>query len=73
MKRHVREFAGATASTDFISSLVSGLILGLGADWLFSTSPVFTIVGVVSGAVSGFIRLYRASEVLTHAKARTLP
>ncbi|MBT8207303.1 MAG: AtpZ/AtpI family protein [Acidimicrobiia bacterium] len=73
MKRHVSEFAGATASTDFISSLVSGLIVGLGADWLFSTSPVFTIIGVVMGAVSGFLRLYRASEILTDSKSRTRP
>lgn len=73
MKRHVTEFAGATASTDFISSLLSGLLLGLGVDWLFSTSPVFTVIGVVAGAVSGFLRLYRASEILTNAKSRTLP
>lgn len=72
MNRHVREWGAANASTDFISSLVSGLLLGLGADWLFSTSPVITIIGVVGGAVSGFMRLYRSSEILTSAKARTL-
>ena len=69
----MREFGGANASNDLISSQVSGLILGLGADWLFSTTPVFTIIGVIAGAISGFYRLYRASAVMTEAKSRTQP
>jgi F0F1-type ATP synthase assembly protein I len=49
---------------DFFSSVVAGLLLGLGIDWLAGTSPWFTIVGVVAGFVSGFTKLWVASRVL---------
>ena len=49
---------------DFFSSIVAGLLLGLGADWLFDTAPVFVIIGVVGGFVSGFIKLWVASRAL---------
>ena len=49
---------------DFFASWISGFILGFGLDWVFDTRPVFIIIGIIAGAVSGFIKLYRASDVL---------
>ncbi len=51
-------------SVDFISSVVAGLLIGLALDWVFSTNPVFTIVGVIAGFVSGFTKLWVYSKVL---------
>lgn len=55
---------GFTSGIDFISSVVAGLILGLGLDWWLSTRPVFTIIGVIAGFVSGFYKLWQISAVL---------
>jgi F0F1-type ATP synthase assembly protein I len=56
---------------DFFSSVVAGLLLGLGADWIFGTSPVLVIVGVIAGFVSGFAKLWSTSRILEEqARAR---
>jgi F0F1-type ATP synthase assembly protein I len=55
---------GSSASLDFFSSVVAGLILGLAIDWIAGISPVATIIGVVVGFVAGFFKLWKASEVL---------
>ncbi len=49
---------------DFLSSIISGLILGIALDWGFSTTPIFTIIGIVCGSVSGFFKLWQASASL---------
>lgn len=53
-----------SAGVDLISSVVAGLLLGLGLDWWLGTRPVFVIVGVIAGFVSGFLKLWRYSAVL---------
>lgn len=63
---------GTSASIDFFSSVVAGLILGLGVDWLAGSRPVATIIGVVLGFVAGFYKLWRASEVLEEQAAARL-
>ena len=52
------------SGVDFTSSVVAGLLLGLGLDWWLGTRPVFVIVGVIAGFVSGFFKLWRYSAVL---------
>ncbi len=59
-----RDLAGQAAPFDFASSVIAGLLLGLGIDWLAGTSPIFTIVCIVAGFVSGFVRLWAASAVI---------
>ncbi len=59
-----RDLDQGGAAFDFFSSVVAGLVLGLGADWLAGTRPWFTIVGIVAGFVSGFTKLWVASRVL---------
>lgn len=55
---------GFSPSVDFISSVIAGLLLGLGLDWLVGTGPLFTIVFIIAGFVAGFYKLWRHSEVL---------
>ncbi len=59
-----RDLDQGGAGFDFFSSVVAGLLLGLGVDWLAGTRPWFTIVGIVAGFVSGFTKLWVASRVL---------
>lgn len=49
---------------DFISSVVAGLLIGLGLDWIFGTPPVLTIIFIVLGFISGFVKLWSTSAVL---------
>ncbi|MBA2337601.1 MAG: AtpZ/AtpI family protein [Acidimicrobiia bacterium] len=49
---------------DFFSSVVAGLVLGLGIDWLAGTRPWVTILGIVLGFVAGFAKLWAASAIL---------
>ncbi len=46
----------------FFSAVVSMLILGWGADLLFGTSPWGVVVGIVLGAIIGFLQLFRISS-----------
>jgi ATP synthase protein I len=59
-----RKVAQGSEAMDFISSVVAGLLLGLGLDWWIGTRPAFTIVGIVLGFVAGFFKLWQASSVL---------
>ncbi|MGA9596915.1 MAG: AtpZ/AtpI family protein [Acidimicrobiia bacterium] len=67
------EVTGAfSPGVDFISSVVAGLLLGLGLDWWLNTRPVFVVIGVVAGFISGFLKLWRYSALMEQqAKERT--
>ena len=56
--------SGFSTGVDLISSVVAGLLLGLGLDWWLGTNPVLTIIGIVAGFGSGFYKLWRLSAVL---------
>ena len=45
----------------FFSAVVFMLVLGWGADLLFGSSPWGIVIGVVLGAVIGFVQLFRLS------------
>jgi ATP synthase protein I len=55
---------GFSPSVDFISSVIAGLLLGLGLDWLVGTGPLFTIIFIIAGFVTGFFKLWQHSAVL---------
>lgn len=55
---------------DFFSSVVAGLLIGLGLDWIFGTGPVFTVIFAVLGFMSGFFKLWRSSSVLEEQAAQ---
>lgn len=47
----------------FFGSLISGVLLGYVADRLLGTSPWLVIAGVLLGAYSGFMRVWRYAKV----------
>lgn len=51
-------------SLDFISSIIAGLLVGLGMDWWLGARPLFIVLGIVLGFVAGFYKLWAASAVL---------
>jgi ATP synthase protein I len=62
---------GWSSGVDLISSIVAGLLIGLGVDWLFGTQPVFAIIFGLAGFASGSMKLWKYSEILEHqAEAR---
>ncbi len=48
---------GWSASGDLVASVIAGLLIGLGLDAWFGTSPLFVVVLVVVGSIGGFLRL----------------
>lgn len=59
-----RGIAGGSESMDFISSVIAGLMIGIGLDWWLGTQPIFVVIGIVLGFVAGFFKLWAASAVL---------
>lgn len=55
---------GWSGSVDVFSSLIAGLLIGLGLDAWFNTSPVFVIGFVVVAAIGAFYKSYADSEQL---------
>lgn len=55
---------GSSQGFDFFASVIAGMVLGLGLDWVFDTAPVFVIIGVIAGFVSGFLKLWAASKAI---------
>jgi len=55
---------GSSQGFDFFSSVLAGLLLGLGIDWVFGIAPIMVIIGVIAGFVSGFAKLWAASEAI---------
>jgi ATP synthase protein I len=55
---------GFSSGVDLISSVVAGLLLGLGLDWWLGTEPAFVIAGSLAGFGSGFYKLWQHSAVL---------
>ena len=46
----------------FVTSVVFMLVIGWGADLLFGSSPWGMVIGIVIGALIGFIQLFRISS-----------
>lgn len=59
-----RGLGAGSQSMDFISSIIAGLLVGLGLDWWLGMRPLFIVVGIVLGFVAGFYKLWAASAVL---------
>jgi F0F1-type ATP synthase assembly protein I len=55
---------GSSQGFDFFSSVLAGMLLGLGLDWILDTAPVMVIIGVIAGFVSGFAKLWAASKAI---------
>lgn len=58
----VQMIRGWSGSVDVFGSVLAGLLIGLGLDALFNTSPAFVVVLVVVGAVGAFLKSYGDTE-----------
>jgi F0F1-type ATP synthase assembly protein I len=55
---------GWSGSADIFGSILAGLLIGLGLDAWFGTSPVFVVGLVVVAAIGAFYKSYADSERL---------
>jgi ATP synthase protein I len=51
-------------SLDLFSSILVGMMIGLGIDNFFSTKPVFLLIFLVLGIIAGFYSLYKSAQNL---------
>ena len=59
-------------NADLLSYLISGVLIGLFADWIFGTSPIMVILWTLAALALGYWRLWQSSEVLEEeGKARS--
>jgi F0F1-type ATP synthase assembly protein I len=61
---------GSSQGFDFFASIVAGMVLGLGLDWILGTAPVLVIIGVIAGFVAGFVKLWVASGAIEEEARR---
>ena len=55
---------GLKISMDLVSSIIAGVLIGLGVDKIFSTKPIFFIIFLVLGIISGFYNLFKSIKKL---------
>ena len=53
---------GFSASGNLFASIAAGLLIGLGLDYWFGTSPVFVVILIVVASYGGFRKMYAESE-----------
>ena len=55
---------GLKISLDLISSILVGTFIGYGLDKIFSTKPIFFIIFLVLGIITGFYSLFKTIKNL---------
>jgi len=55
---------GLKISMDLVSSVIAGVLIGLGVDKVFSTKPIFFIIFLLLGIITGFYSLYKSFKKL---------
>ncbi len=55
---------GIKISMDLVSSVIAGVLIGLGVDKIFSTKPIFFIIFLLLGIITGFYSLYKSIKKL---------
>ena len=55
---------GLKISLDLISSIIVGALIGYGLDKIFLTKPVFFIIFLVLGIITGFYNLFKTVKKL---------
>ncbi len=53
---------GWSGSADIFGSLLAGLLIGLGLDYIFGTRPLFVVMLVVVAAIGAFYKSFEDSE-----------
>ncbi len=55
---------GMKISLDLISPIIVGILIGLGFDKIFSTKPVFFLIFLLLGIITGFISIIKSMKSL---------
>ena len=55
---------GLKISMDLISSIIVGVLIGLGLDKVFLTKPIFFIIFLLLGIITGFYSLFKTMKKL---------
>ena len=55
---------GMKISLDLISSIIVGILIGLGFDKIFLTKPIFFLIFLLLGIIAGLINVIRAMNKL---------
>ena len=50
---------GARAGVELVGAVIGGALLGYGIDYYFETSPIFFLIFVLLGVVTGFYNIYK--------------
>lgn len=57
-----RAVAAEADAGGFFASILAGFLLGFGLDAWIGTSPGFTIVGIIVGSISGFMKMWQIAK-----------
>ena len=55
---------GMKISLDLISPIIVGILIGLGFDKIFSTKPIFFLIFLLLGIITGFISVIKSMKSL---------
>ena len=55
---------GMKISLDLISPIIVGILIGLGFDKIFSTKPIFFLIFLLLGIITGFIGVIKSMKSL---------
>ena len=55
---------GMKISLDLISPIIVGILIGLGFDKFFSTKPIFFLIFLLLGIITGFMSVIRSMKSL---------
>ena len=55
---------GMKISLDLISPIIVGILIGLGFDKIFSTKPVFFLIFLLLGIITGFYNIFKSMQKL---------
>lgn len=60
-------------STEFLSAILVGALIGFGLDWAFGMSPLFLIVFFLLGFVAGVLNVLRSAGLIRTPEAGKRP
>ncbi len=55
---------GMKISLDLISPIIVGILIGLGFDKIFSTKPIFFLIFLLLGIITGFLSVIKSMKSL---------
>ena len=55
---------GMKIGLDLISPIIVGILIGLGFDKIFSTKPIFFLIFLLLGIITGFISVIKSMQSL---------